>query len=371
MFISENAYVSLFKENQLFLEEFMESAMVKTNKRLISLNMYMKSNKVTEQDIQQLFLHIESKQDYLKRFYKTSLSIDPDISIRDAPMENTFSNNKLVKYKNIIRNMHLYDILKTTMSGLDNNPSYLTTLENLYNKNIIDYKLLTPSATHYIKKNRIGGVFSSFYFRASIMNPYLVYSLNESVLKGTKIFTPTLGWTSYCYGFLECPNVIEYVGTDVIESVCDKTQYFADMLYPNKSVDIFNCPSEKMLTNKNFASQYINHFDVVFFSPPYYKLEMYSGDEQSTELYKTYQDWLNNYWEPTVYLCYQVLQKGGRLCYILSGYGKNLEYNLVEDMNEITSKYFQEKMVLSMQNKNANMTSHRRTGEQIMIYEKV
>ena len=78
-----------------------------------------------------------------------------------------------------------------------------------------------------MKNGRLGSVFSSYYFRASIMNPYLVYSLNHKLLNGTKIFTPTLGWSSYCYGFLECPMVKEYVGTDVIKSVCDKTNKFA------------------------------------------------------------------------------------------------------------------------------------------------
>ena len=57
-----------------------------------------------------------------------------------------------------------------------------------------------------------------------------------NVLKGTKIFTPTLGWSSYCYGFLECPIVQEYVGTDIINSVCYKTASIADKYYPEKKL---------------------------------------------------------------------------------------------------------------------------------------
>ena len=49
-------------------------------------------------------------------------------------------------------------------------------------------------------------------------------SLND-VFHGKRIFTPTLGWSSYCYGFLECDEVVEYVGTDVIPSVCKKPNY--------------------------------------------------------------------------------------------------------------------------------------------------
>lgn len=371
MFINESQFLNMFKDDHKTFIEFIDTAFVKTNRRLISLREYMITKNIDDMNLHHLFLHVDFKNIYLKNFYKTSLCVNHDISIKDAPMVGNFNNNKLVKYKNIIRNMHINEILKETCSGFNNNPSYLVTLENLYNRNIIDYKLLTPSAMHYISKNKIGGVFSSFYFRASIMNPYLVYSLNESLLKGTKIFTPTLGWSSYCYGFLECPNVVEYVGTDVIESVCDKTQYFADMMYPNKSTDIFTCPSEKLLSNIGFRSQYLNHFDVVFFSPPYYKLEMYSGMDQSTEIYASYEQWLSKYWEPTIQLCYEVLQAKGRLCYILSGYGKNLEYDLVTDMNNIALKYFTMKMMIPMQNKNVHVTNHRETGEKIVIFEKL
>jgi hypothetical protein len=103
-----------------------------------------------------------------------------------------------------------------------------------------------------MKKGRLGSVFSSYYFRASIMNPYLVYSLNHSLLKGTKIFTPTLGWTSYCYGFLECPMVKEYVGTDVIKSVYDKTCKFIKENYKEKQTDILHIREHYQCIIKTF-----------------------------------------------------------------------------------------------------------------------
>ena len=237
--------------------------------------------------------------------------------------------------------------------------------------NIIDYKLLTPSALLYINKGRIGSVFSSFYFRASIMNPYLVYSLNENLLKGTKIFTPTLGWTSYLFGFLESAMVKEYVGTDVIPDVCSKTQEYSKQY--NKKVKIYCKPSEDLLNLKSFARQYKEHFDVVFFSPPYYKLELYSSDNQSTDKYDTYEKWLNFYWEETIKLAYYVLERGGRLCYILSGYGSEnvkQKYDLIKDMNNITRKYFSLKDKQLMYNKNVNVTKHKETNEMIMYFVK-
>jgi hypothetical protein len=235
------------------------------------------------------------------------------------------------------------DILQNTKSGIDNVPTFMDVLTDLYLNNIIDYKILTPSSLHYMNEGRLGSVFSSFYFRASIMNPYLVYSLNHSVLKGTRIFTPTLGWTSYCYGFLEYPSVIEYVGTDVIPSVCKTTAKFAREHSPNTTVDIYCKPSEQLFKSKVFMDKYVNHFDVVFFSPPYYRLELYDGENQSTTKYDTYEKWLDKYWSATIQLCKHVLQPGGRLCYILSGYGSENtkeNYDLLEDMNAITKRYF-------------------------------
>jgi hypothetical protein len=367
MFVSKNTFLNLFDNtDKLNFNKFLKFK-VKTSQKQVDLKEYIDSTN----KLKPLFQHIISKDEYLERFYDTSLEVEDDITIQEKAMKAKYlDNNEHVKYKSIIRNLHYKEILKNTSSGIDNVPTFLKVLEDLYNNNIIDYKLLTPSALHYISENRTGSVFSTFYFRASIMNPYLVYSLNHNVLKGERIFTPTLGWTSYCYGFLECEYVKEYVGTDVIKSVCNKTEKFAKKYYPNKKIDIFECPSESLEKKNGFLKKYKNHFDTVFFSPPYFKLELYSGKNQSTTLYKTYEEWLEKYWEKTIQLCYNVLEKNGKLCYILSGYGKDLEFNLIKDMNNITKKYFKYVKTIPMHNKNANMTHHRETGEKIIIFVK-
>ena len=120
-------------------------------------------------------------------------------------------------------------------------------------------------------------------------------------------------------------------------------------------------------------TKYKNHFDVVFFSPPYYELEMYPGENQSTTTYKNYNEWLVGYWSKTIDICHYVLQKGGKLCYILSsGGGQNTSADILKDMNEITKKRFQLKTTLPMYNKNVHVTasSHRETAEKIVIFMK-
>jgi hypothetical protein len=376
-FLSLEQFLKQFetKENLTF-QEFLQKAEVKVGNNKTPLKQYMIKKQIEKSTIKLLYENLKKKDEYLTRFYTMSLRVLPEnLHIHDEAMKNKhMNNNENVTYKNIIRNLHYKDILENTESGIDNVPTFMKVLKDLYFKHIIDYKIVTPSALHYMKEGRLGSVFSSFYFRASIMNPFLVYSLNNSTLKGTRIFTPTLGWTSYCYGFLECPHVVEYVGTDVIPSVCHKTQEFAKKQYPEKQTQIYCHPSEDLAKSKKFTTKYKEHFDVVFFSPPYYRLELYPGENQSTDRYKTYEEWLTNYWEVTIKLCHHVLQPGGKLCYILSGYGSqsvNEEYDLLGDMNRITKKYFRFQSKQPMYNKDVHVTKHKETAEQIMIFSKL
>jgi len=376
-FLTEEEFLEHFeKRKSRTFTQFFNTAKVKAHKQLIPLRDYIGDKDVDRGQIKLLFENIQGREAYLKRFYHLSLRVDPTrFSISSLPpMKNKqMNNNAETTYKNIIRNMHWKDILKNTKAGIENIPTYMDVLEDLYLNDIIDYKIITPSSLYYMEEGRLGSVFSSYYFRASIMNPYLVYSLNKSVLKGTKIFTPTLGWTSYMYGFLEDPRVLEYVGTDVIPSVCNKTLKFAKTYYKRKSVEIFCEPSENLAHDLRFIHKYQNHFDVVFFSPPYFKLEKYPGKNQSIIKYKTYELWLEKYWETTIRLCHQVLQKGGRLCYILSGYGSENtkeQYDLVSDMNKVTRKYFGRESMQPMYNKDVHVTQHKETDERIIVFVK-
>ena len=366
---SEKQFLQKFKGDQtMSYAEFMESAKVRTPKRTLKLKDYLHDKKVTTEQIKHLYDAIQNSDEYLKSFYKTSLK-PYDNEIKNKPMEE-FNNNSKVQYKNIIRNMFYKDIMENTQPGHKGIVSYGTMVNDLFNNLIIDYKLLTPSALHYIKAGRIGSVFSSYYFRASIMNPYLVFSLQESLLKGTKIFTPTLGWGSYNYGFLESKSVTEYVGTDVIPNVCKKVKSFANQLYPYKKTKIYCEPSENLYHDKTFMAKYSGYFDTVFFSPPYYDLEMYSGAKQSTNKYKTYEEWLEKYWTPTIMMCNKILKKGGKMCYIISNYTKGkTTVNLVEDLTNITKKHFTLTHKIPMKNKSVyvNKTGNQ---EQIIIFRK-
>lgn len=377
-YLSLSDFLHIFSgKNSRTFSEFIENASVRSVQKITPLKTYMKMRNISRDDIRILYDHIIHRNEYLARFYNTSLlpsfSNSFEIHITDPPMPRShLDNNALVNYKNLIRNIHFRNILQKTKSGFENVPSFLNVLLDLYLREIVDYKILTPSAIHYIREGRIGSVFSSFYFRASILNPYLVFSLNHRVLKGSRIFTPTLGWSSYAYGFLECPLLLEYVGTDVIQSVCKKTAELCQLYATNVKSEIYCEPSEDLLLNRQFMQKYREHFDTVFFSPPYYELELYPGKNQSTTRYHTYESWLDGYWRSTMKLCYYVLEKGGKMCYILSSGGGKNETNILQDMNNIAKEYFVLQTVLPMYNKNVHVTagSHRETSEKIVIFIK-
>jgi hypothetical protein len=376
--MQEFQFIRLFDgPNSKTLKQFIISARVKSGEdRITRLEEYMENHYISKSDIKLLYDHIINRSDYLHRFYKKSLEPVEPLSIKEPPMPlANINNDRSSQYKNRIRNMHCFDILKKTKSGFSNHPAFFDVLFDLYKKELIDYKILTPSALQYLREGRIGSVFSSFYFRASIMNPLVPFSLEKRLLKGSKIFSPTLGWSSYAYGFLECEEVEEYVATDVIPEVCEKTADFCKEFYPSKKTQIFCEPSENLAKNRSFMTKYREHFDVVFFSPPYYELEKYPGKNQSINHYDTYEEWLEKYWKATIEMCYHILQPGGRLCYILSSYGCSgsvncKKYDLIKDMNLISKQWFQYKRSIPMYNKNVHVTVHRETNEKILLFMK-
>ena len=70
-----------------------------------------------------------------------------------------------VSYLRTIFEITFWDILQETKSGFGN--TYIFKNLDLYKNNKIDYKILPPSALHYIKNGRMGSVFL-FCFRVYI-----------------------------------------------------------------------------------------------------------------------------------------------------------------------------------------------------------
>ena len=209
-FLSIQDFLDLFSSNSLSFKQFINTMKVRVNRELYSIKEYQEKMKkrnriISEEQLEFLYNNIKNSKKYLKRFYETSLKIKSEFgTMRKIPpmKKNELSNNQQINFKNIIRNLYFTQLMEKTTSGFNNIPSYLTVLKELLNENIIDYKLLSKSSLDFIKKGRFGSVLSSLYFRASILNPFLVYSLNKTMLHGEKNIYSNIRMEFLCIWFL-------------------------------------------------------------------------------------------------------------------------------------------------------------------------
>jgi len=380
MFISLDEWLHKFKKkytNTISFIDFIKYSTVKTTNNRISLIDYIKKHNINKNLLRPYYLFWKDYETYLTNSYNRTLRVEDELlePIKDTNKDKVYSNNINTKFKNVVRNLFWKETLIETTTGIPNIPNHFIVIHNFICNLVIDYKLLTPSIIKYInepKNTPISSILSGLYFRTSILNPYLIYSLFEHNLTKTypnnlRVFTPTLGWGSYLYGLLSCSKIIEYVGVDVIDTVVKKVEKFSNKYFPDKQVTLYKQPSETLKNNKSFISKVKkNKFDFIFFSPPYYELELYPGKEQSTTSYKSYEEWLDKYWNETIQLCSNIINKDGRMVYIISKY-KGAD-NLEIDMNNITKKYFRLVNKYRMGNSNVGFTNHRDSGENIYIF---
>lgn len=70
-------------------------------------------------------------------------------------------------------------------------------------------------------------------------------------------------------------------------------------------------------------------FDLIFTSPPYWKVEKYQGEKSSHALYKKFEDWLDNFLLKTLSNCWQALDVGGHMVINVSDVYANHTYNKI------------------------------------------
>jgi len=362
-----NKWLDLFSCKKLSYNEFINNSKVKKNNgTFVKLKDIIKEKNIPNHIVKIFYeLFVLNKEKYLTNFYNKSLKIsDKEIT------QLCINNDKYSEHKNIIRNMYYREILLETNTIQPNIRNYLEVILDLFKYHIIDYKLVTPSSIKLISQKKLSNILSGLYFRSSIMNPLIPYTISNHIDYKFKVLTPTLGWSSYLIGIMANDNVDEYVGIDVIKKVCDNTSKIAT----KKEIknDIYCIPSEDLYNDNKFMNKYKDYFDFIFFSPPYFQLELYKGSKQSTARYKTYDEWLEGYWRNTIKLCFHSLRKGRLMFYIISGYNMRGKYiNLEKDMNYITtSEGFNLVKKLNMIGKNVGFTKHRTSKETIFIFSK-
>lgn len=262
--------------------------------------------------------------------------------------------SKKSEYGRIVKNLFWEDVYSTYTT---NSMGLPTTYEVL--KKSVEYPFIyrmwkQPSSRKFVELSKSGNsrlfnILRGTSSKASIFNPNTAGYIISKILKSEKLFTPCLGWASYLIGSFSA-NIKHYVGVDVIPHVVDKCKQLCEEHTSNPfnsddlKFDFYCCPSEQIDKRYNFIETYKEYFDSVFFSPPYFDLEVYDGGEQSIESFPNYQDWLKGYWEETVKMCHGVLEKDGIFSFVIvPQYQSKKETIFIgKDLSMIAKKYFTE-----------------------------
>jgi 16S rRNA G966 N2-methylase RsmD len=127
-------------------------------------------------------------------------------------------------------------------------------------------------------------------------------------------------------------DATEYVGIDPNTEIMYNNIYNHLKYMDNKTkiVNIINKPAEDVEYDK------LGYFDLIFTSPPYYNLEIYSEEEtQSCNRYKTYDDWKTNFLFNVIEKVTNCLLPNGFLIINIKNIIiKNKSYNIADDMLE-------------------------------------
>lgn len=362
---------------------------------------------------------------YLEQFYNAyfkfanpfSMNWDPKLNI--LLDNNTISLQKNDMSRKIIRNLFYLELLHLTKvtNTVKSQISFWGALENLYNKLQLEDRFFAPSSiglflrTKNTKKatkqielqkklplasagvhnphlnyNNLFYLLQSYQPKASIINPYTIFWILSNLVdlgnKDKRIFTPVLSWGSYLVAYMHLDDSWkDYVGVDVMKTVCKKvdflSKYYNKLLrkdHLNKKVTIYCQPSEQLAMDNDFLRKYENYFDVIMICPPYFDMEIYPEGKQSTEMYPTYEKWLEKYWEATVKLCYHVLHKKGYFMMIVNNYSSldGTFYPLIDDLSNIVKKQrFKFKKSYYLMNRTSPLRTHtKERTEQLIIFRK-
>ena len=361
--LSKQEFKNKFKTRKLTFVQFKNKAKV-NYKTPILIKDLIKSNKISNIEAEFLYTTFFTNRDkLLDNMYKSTLEpIEFDKKkLKNYKSGKKFHSNVDRRQKNIIKNINFDELYFNTTQGIDNSlPNYYHVLKDIYSKLIFDSRLCCKSGLDLMKSS-VSSLLSGFYFRASVYNPVMLYWIFDNVIKPKKLLTPTLGWNSYLIGALEYEQLEEYVGIDVISSVCNNAKEIG-----GKKATIYCKPSESLIPT--FKKKYKNYFDSVFFSPPFFDLEQYDGDNQSTNKYPDKEKWLNNYWKKTCELCYISLSKNGKFTYIISNYEKHKD--LKKKMLKIAKEFFKYNTSYKIYVNKNGVVKHNNNKETLYIFIK-
>jgi hypothetical protein len=180
------------------------------------------------------------------------------------------------------------------------------------------YTLLGSLFTLEVEKVDRGTLRSCIGLRKYICSqfkPNVAKSIYD-MFKAENILDFSMGWGDRLAGFYASDYGKHYVGIDPRKEnhpiYNEQSEFYEKHLgfFEHERKSEFHCsPAEEF----DF-SQYDNHFDLVFTSPPYFNVERYSYDDtQSWVRYKSIEDWNTDFLQKTLKNLWSSIKTGGYL----------------------------------------------------------
>lgn len=282
-----------------------------------------------------------------------------DMPTGDCLDDDTFMGMKNSKYGRVCKNINFDDFYNTKKLYTNDSEYVFGLVKVMYERFHIRNSLCSPAFFDHIVNTESD--YTQFWHdfwiganKASIFNPYTFKSILDTQFTGDVLFSPCMGWNAYQLGFYNS-DFSHMVATDVIPNVVnnaneihhryttwkDNNTYHEFFAEPDKTTDFYLCPSEQLDLRHNFVEKYCGKVDAVLFCPPYFDLEIYPGEEQSTTSFPDYTDWLQGYWEETVKLCQRVMKPNAKFGFIISNYRNHdkVDTTISQDMKLIVEKH--------------------------------
>lgn len=324
----------------------------KKDDRKQRLNLYKQNlYKILVTDAQSTLLN------WFNRYGKLKEDVSHYFELPDADIlkDDTFMGRTNSKYGKICKNINFVNFYNTKKLWTTDSEYTFGLMKVMFEDFKLRNSLVGPAFFDHICK--YNGDSNQFWLdfmiganRASIFNPCTYKEILNEVFTGETLFAPVMGWNSYQLAFY-ASKFNKFISTDVIPDVVDNGKLlheeyikFTDKsvwITAEKEIDLYLCPSEQLESRHNFVNKYQNKVDAVLFSPPYFDLELYPSENQSTDSFPDYNSWLKGYWAETVKLCTKVMKPGAKFGFVISNYVNKdkVKMTISEDMRNIAAQY--------------------------------
>jgi hypothetical protein len=186
----------------------------------------------------------------------------------------------------------------------------------------------TPYASEIRKMITMGKALGSVTkYRAKVAKTIVKYFGAERVLD------PCAGWGGRMLGAAAAGAA--YVGCDPDpRTAAGLRAILADPSIPadiGPKVTILEKPCEQALAEGDITGP----FDLILTSPPYFNLELYTGGEQSTAAYPTWEGWVSDWLKPVIVGSLALLNADGVSCWSVKDFKTDRPYKLVDAVTKI------------------------------------